>query len=557
MSSTSLHVRPEGSPICGIVGAASSYLSLTEVATFEDLMCVSNLRGKQGAGCIVVSEGGKKVHNIKTPGNGLDVLRMESYLKNVTNKGPQILVGHTRYPTKGGTDISNVHPHHFPGQLSGVHNGTLRKVRNQYLTGDQSDSNAFYKHVTEVGFKEALKQVDGAYAMVYVDYTTGTLNFIRNSQRPLFFALVSWGNAGRTAYWASEEGMLRFVLDRRKVKYEILELPVNELWTLNVNMRNTFEVTKNFVPFVQSVTQMYRGGVDSSEHWYESIPFSQDTNRTPFVVTPATVGPEKGSFPRNHNQPDVKYDGTQTFVVRNGILVRKGQDNKQVTLPRAVNVTEIQSEGKETSPSVVPEASSSELLVQKRLEDDAKARDNRGRFLPSVVAQQVPLSPSEQQFNKDAREAAEWRDHVEQEFDLMLARRYPDIDDDDEDNLPPVTVDQLFDNAFASKKEKIYESEYVETTKGHHLRKDKVLQKCKDGCAYCGDSVDYGPDLAWLDYAEFLCETCQTDTRAMTTMYDFYPFAEVMEEWREGKKPNLGPSPHLESYSSMDKRMMN
>lgn len=549
--------------MCGIVGAASSYLSLSEVSTFEDLMCVSNLRGKQGAGCIVVTEGGKKVHNVKTPGSGLDVLRMESYLKNVVNKGPQILVGHTRWPTKGGNEITNVHPHHFPGQLAGVHNGTLRKVRDQYLTGDQSDSNAFYKHVTEVGLKEALKQADGAYALVYVDYTTGTLNFIRNSQRPLFFALVAWGSAGRTAYWASEEGMLRFVLDRRKVKYEIVELPTNELWTLDVNMRKPFEVTKNFVPFVQTTTY-YRGGVDSSEHWYESIPFSQGTNdkTKSFVTTPATVGPERGSFPRNHNQPDVKYDGTQTFVVRNGILVRKGQDNKQVTLPRAVNATGIHTEGEAKGKLVVPETSSSELLVQKRLEDDAKTRDNRGRFLPSVVAQQtptqqVPLSPSEQKFNRDAREAAEWRAHVDEEFDALLARRYPDIDDSDEDGEPPLTVDQLFDQSFAASKGRIYENEFIETVKGHHVRKDRVLKKCKDGCAYCGDSVDYSADLTWLDYEEFLCETCQTDSRAMATMYDFYPFAEVMEKWREGKLPNLGPSPHLDTYSSTDKRTYN
>lgn len=526
-------------------------------------MIVSNLRGRQGAGCIIVTNQGKTVHNVKTPGSGLDVFRMESYQKNVINKGPQVLVGHTRYPTKGGNDISAVHPHNFSGQLTGVHNGTLRKVRGQFV-GNESDSALFYKHVSEVGIKKALSEAEGAYALVFVDYTTGKLNFIRNSQRPLFFAKVNW-KSSKTLYWASEKAFLELVLDRKNIKYEIEELPINQLWTINVSMLGDFKVEKDIFSYVAPAVYNYgqnRREVESN-HWYDSEHFHRPigSGHSRLVTPTSTVVPEAGSnvVPIG-SKSSTANEGHQTFVMRNGILVRKGQeDNKEVSLPRDIDSVEVQPERTKTDGKSVSETENASVVVEQREEVASKARDNRGRFLPVIVAQQAPqgvqqvtLSPLEVQWEAEAKAAAEWRRSIDDDFDSLMARTYPDVTDDDVVE-PALTVDDLFDKSFATKKEAIYENSYIETVKGHHVRKDKVLKACKDGCSYCGDAVDYSKELAWLDDLEFLCESCQTSSEAMKSMYDFYPYAKCMEEWREGKRPNLDPIDDYNNY----KRTMN
>jgi hypothetical protein len=184
---------------------------------FRDLLNVSSLRGVEGSGVIVYQKGtylhkpavrtirSKYISGILAYSDGLDELLKPSC---------SALIGHARWPTKGGTDEKALHPHRY-GHIIGVHNGTLHKVGGEDVPDGQSDSAMLFKSFAEKGVKETMKDTRGAYAFVWVDEKEGTLNFLRNYQRPLVFKNIGWqGKNIQTLFWASEPEMLDFVFKR-------------------------------------------------------------------------------------------------------------------------------------------------------------------------------------------------------------------------------------------------------------------------------------------------------------------------------------------------------
>lgn len=217
--------------MCGIVGAMSSWLSVDEINRFKELMLVSNLRGKDGSGVIFINDS-NEVDYVKSLGNGIDVCETDDF-KNMTSnvkKRPSILIGHTRWPTKGAVDFDNTHPHDV-GNIIGVHNGTMDRIMGKWVGNGESDSNLLYHAIQEHGIDEALKQSHGAYALVWVDIDQSTLNIIRNNKRPLYYATMTGGG---TVYWASEYGMLNFILSRHSGKFEIKSVPEDTLITFKL-----------------------------------------------------------------------------------------------------------------------------------------------------------------------------------------------------------------------------------------------------------------------------------------------------------------------------------
>jgi hypothetical protein len=212
--------------MCGLSGIYSQHLSNMEMGFFEDLMVVSNLRGSQGAGLIAASPS-LSYEYCKTVGNGVSLCNSRPYKEIVSQMGPKrpnLLIGHTRQPTKGGLTEDAVHPHDTD-HVIGVHNGTLWEVNGRYLANGESDSKKLYQDISERGLRKAIDGATGAMALVWIDKEAGTLNFWRNSERPLWFA--TWGgneNACATLLWSSERIFLEFVCARRGWKPDSFRL---------------------------------------------------------------------------------------------------------------------------------------------------------------------------------------------------------------------------------------------------------------------------------------------------------------------------------------------
>lgn len=505
--------------MCGIVGAASGSLSQREVNVFEDLMIVSNLRGRQGSGIVTVTRDVKKEHHlhcIKVVGSGIQAIGSSEYRKRIAEGTPSVLIGHTRWPTKGGTDLDAVHPHIFD-KVVGVHNGTLTRVNQDYVLAKESDSNLLYKSINEDGIEEALAKSRGAYALVFIDSEKQTLNFIRNHERPLWFAKVRWNQYGKTLFWASEWGFLNLILTRsgfKKEEYEIVELPTNELWTLEVPMvgQCDFSIQKGVLSDTKAVRpfRSYQGG----HKWYEDT-FLEKVEG----VRSSVVHMPSGSTPV----------GRETFVWRDGALIAKEAPHQQVFLPRSSSSNE--SQGAEAVQTPVGQAGSEGLSNEQRPQVAAEVPD-RGTTSERLIQDFPGL-------------VKQFLSKEELEFDDDLSDVYAN-----EANMladPPFEVDDQL--ALANYGDGDVES-LVQTTKNHFLTYSEAKKVLDHGCEYCGNGVTFRDSVCWVGKREFVCEDCSTDVHALIEMNNHFPNSELVTAWKEGRLRGVTRPP--ESWFNVD-----
>lgn len=202
--------------MCGLSGVMSSTVSWQEENMFKDLLNISSVRGSDGSGVIV-----SQVGPYMKPHPAIRSLRTTEISGKLAYSGelaellkPRVnaIIGHARWPTKGGMDLASCHPHRAE-HILGVHNGTMHIVNGEKVK-DKSDSVMLFESFAKVGIEETIKESEGAYALVWIDENDQTLNFLRNEQRTLYFKNIGWQKNINTVFWASEQPMLDFVFAR-------------------------------------------------------------------------------------------------------------------------------------------------------------------------------------------------------------------------------------------------------------------------------------------------------------------------------------------------------
>lgn len=205
--------------MCGLCGVLSTGLNRLEIEAFQDLMVVSTLRGNCGSGIVAVPTSGKRSieifkHAYQT---AAELVFNGDVVKALNKHNYSLLMGHARQPTKGELTLDHAHPHVL-SNIIGMHNGTLSELNGEKLSEKESDSKIFFESMEQYGVEETIKKARGAYAATYINKREETLNFIRNDQRPLYWAQPS---SIQTLYWASEADFLRLVLKRVYPSYDI------------------------------------------------------------------------------------------------------------------------------------------------------------------------------------------------------------------------------------------------------------------------------------------------------------------------------------------------
>ena len=174
---------------------------------------MDSIRGYHSTGVISVSGKGNKRSILKDAVDGAHFTQTKEWANfRGHNKDSKILIGHNRWATQGEVNKQNSHPFSF-GNISGVHNGTLHYQSNlPDYTRFEVDSENIYWSFHKKGVEWTLERLDGAFALVWYDSSKRTLNFARNDERPLWIAELTDG----TIAWASEEGMLTWLIERSK-----------------------------------------------------------------------------------------------------------------------------------------------------------------------------------------------------------------------------------------------------------------------------------------------------------------------------------------------------
>lgn len=185
--------------MCGLVGVITKTkngFNAKENDAFAQLLYADQLRGIDGTGIFYNSNKKTKntIRTLKAPYKSSIFLASKEFddARKVMFQESSFAIGHNRAATRGEKTHANTHPFREK-HITLVHNGTLSSHKELHDDKEvEVDSHAICHSIANIGAKETLKKIDGAFALIWYDQTEKTLNFCRNWQRPLFIIESEW-----------------------------------------------------------------------------------------------------------------------------------------------------------------------------------------------------------------------------------------------------------------------------------------------------------------------------------------------------------------------------
>ncbi len=230
--------------MCGIVGLISYAfrgMNAWQYKMFLNLLYSDALRGMHGTGLFAVDDEANTTR-IKVGGPPNQLFGTEEFKeteKFLTHRDVKFLVGHNRYATKGQRITEHAHPFK-DGHIILVHNGTLEKYR--HLPDHEKfevDSHLLTHAIAMDGVDKTIQSLEGAWTIVYWNAKDETMNFLRNSERPLFMA---HHEKEKMFIFASEKEMLRWCLNRNGYyDFEVTEVPEDAHMSFPLNGKSNEE----------------------------------------------------------------------------------------------------------------------------------------------------------------------------------------------------------------------------------------------------------------------------------------------------------------------------
>jgi hypothetical protein len=211
--------------MCGIIGIITGETTkeaLTRRRYMEDALIIDTVRGKDSTGMFLCphsySDGeNKSPYWSKQVADGPTFVKSRwflDYFEPGMTQDYKFMVGHNRAATVGGVTVEAAHPFH-EGPITLVHNGTLTSTIDLKLSQHEAkavnDSHTICHNLAIQDPEEVIKNLNGAFTLVWHDARDDSLNMVRNTRRPMHLAKAKNSDS---IYFASEGEMLKW-LDRR------------------------------------------------------------------------------------------------------------------------------------------------------------------------------------------------------------------------------------------------------------------------------------------------------------------------------------------------------
>lgn len=209
--------------MCGIVGIISRRKNgfwNIHADIFTRMLEFNSIRGEDSTGMFGVNSRGE-VEILKGDADGYLFTHSSEYAKMAKKiiSSYNIVIGHNRKATAGAVTPENAHPFQ-EGRIVVVHNGVVRnfdKFKKDITDASEVevDSHALAHLLAKQDAQGALEQINGAFALVWYDSESETLNLARNDERPL--GLIEYDDM----WIISSEFGLPLWLNRREQRKEI------------------------------------------------------------------------------------------------------------------------------------------------------------------------------------------------------------------------------------------------------------------------------------------------------------------------------------------------
>lgn len=237
--------------MCGLVGVAGD-LFHKDIQAFNNMLVMNAVRGSASTGVVAHDLSGDGLYH-KDIGDPHRLMDFKSYDK-VVNASRYYILGHGRLPTQGSVHRKNAHPFCIK-HISLAHNGSISYSSKQKLKDAYSfdtDSEAICNSIAEIGTQRTIEQLEGAWALCWYDQVLGTINFIRNKERPLFYA---FSKDRQCLYWASEAYILKACLYRNGIEFDSVREFAEDMW---YQLQRKKSLKDPFGPFEKTRLQGFR-----------------------------------------------------------------------------------------------------------------------------------------------------------------------------------------------------------------------------------------------------------------------------------------------------------
>lgn len=309
--------------MCGLVGIYSSNMLAKHRDVLTAMLYLDTWRGRDSTGVAAIRHNADTAI-LKSTVPGYEFVEGPK-LENHLRLNDFCWIGHNRFGTMGKNIKTNAHPFSIDDEdggclIVGAHNGTLR---NKHVLKEHArfgtDSEALFNNIAIEGLEDSIAKVEGAWALTYYDHLEEELRFIRNKERPLFYA---YEEGKKTLIWASEMWMIRVACSRYNVKLEgdnVYSLAEDTLYSFPAPMKINEElvvkrkggvVGKETPTFFQRWNKDKRTGGASENHTAthqkrtETTQSSETSSQRAIVVgqNPVTTTTQSGTEQQNSGE---------------------------------------------------------------------------------------------------------------------------------------------------------------------------------------------------------------------------------------------------------------